>query len=701
MINRHKITMERLKRQAVVYLRQSSDHQVKCNKESQTMQYAMADQAKELGFVNVEVIDDDLGFSAGFAAKRRKGFERLLAKVALGEVGLILCREVSRLSRTDKDWCQLLEVCQIFDTLVGDAESIYDVNSLDDQLVLGIKGTLSVVELRVLKMRMLAGRENKAKRGQLYPMVAPGYVIDADGQCVKDPNMRIQEAISLVFSKFREIWSLRQTYKWFLDNDVELPVNKFLAGKKQIVFQRPTQTFIGSILHNPFYAGAYFYGRRTTVVAWEEHTLKKRTGRVLKPGEMRVFIRDHHEGYIDWADFEENQRMIAQNNVSHGNDAAKGSVRAGRALLCGLLRCGHCGRKVYVRYVNTKGGAIRYLCSGDFALGGSYCLGFGGATTDRRFAEEIVRFISPLSLRASLQALDQLAQEENAHLNALARQVQQVEYETSRAFEQFNEVDPKNRLVAAELERRWNSKLQALERAKEKMRTLDNQRTPASEEMKQQILMLGQDFASVWNHAQCPNELKKKIIRTLVHEVIVKEEPVGKLHFVIHWQGGSHTGFAMDKPCPHTINKTGPENIEVISKMAVRYGDSDIARVLNKLGRRTGTGKPWSEMRVATVRRKNGIAGFRKTPTMPGILTLKQAETYSGASDTSIKRLVDAGILPMTQIVPYAPWEIKKEDLDAQPVQKILERLKRTGKLVLDGDAPMSQQELYLGNIRS
>jgi len=248
-------------------------------------------RARALGFQQVEVIDTDLGASAAVAAKRRAGLERLLAAVALGEIGLILSRELSRLLRTDKDFCQLVELCQLFGTLVGDEENLYDASRMDDQLVLGIKATISVAEARVLQLRLAQGKENKAKRGELYPRLPPGYVWDVTGKVAKDPNLRVQEGIGLVFAKFRETWSIRQTFKWFRDHDVALPVSRPRA-RQPVVFQMPRQSFIASVLHNPFYAGAYAWGRRPTEVVWRAGVLRKRQAAASAPEKARVFIRD-------------------------------------------------------------------------------------------------------------------------------------------------------------------------------------------------------------------------------------------------------------------------------------------------------------------------------------------------------------------------------------------------------------------------
>jgi DNA invertase Pin-like site-specific DNA recombinase len=689
-----KITAEHRSRRAVVYLRQSSEGQVRNNLESQHLQYALERKARALGFREVEIIDTDLGSSAAVAAKRREGFERLLGAVALGQVGLILSRELSRLLRTDKDFCQLVELCQVFGTLLGDDENLYDASRMDDQLVLGIKATISVVELKVLRMRLDQGKENKAKRGEIYPRLPPGYVWDAAAKVVKDPNVRVQEALQLVFAKFQETWSIRQTFKWFRDNDVELPVSKPRRAQLSVVFQVPRHSFIASVLHNPFYAGAYAWGRRPTEVVWRAGVLRKRQTAALAPEQARVFLREHHEGYIDWATFEENQRMIRRNNWHGESDETAGAVRAGKGLLAGLLRCGRCGRRLYVRYWGKSGTSARYLCTGDFgADGGRYCIGFGGATVDRRFGDEVVRVLAPLGIRASLEALDRLGAHENERRQALGRQLEQVEYEAARAFEQYNEADPRNRLVASELERRWNVKLEEVERVRASLAELDQQQRSVSAEERAALMAFGERFSDAWNHRACSIEIKKQIVRTVVEEVLVDEDPPGRLSFVVHWKGGSHTGFEMDKANPKTVSRTAEEDLEVIRKMAPRYGDIDIARVLNTLGRRTGKGKPWSKVGVKTARRSHAIEGRSHTLADPEVLTLQGAARYTGTSDTTIKKLVDGGVLPMRQVVPFAPWEIQRCDLESERVRAILDRLKRTGRLVL-GDTSAKQREL-------
>ena len=615
-----KITPTHLGRKAIVYLRQSSERQVKENLESQRLQYALVERAQVLGWQQVEVLDNDLGRSAGLGAAARGGFDRLIASVALGEVGMIFSRELSRLFRTDKDFCHLLEVCGLFDTLLGDDERVYDLNVMDDQLVLGIKGTLSVVELKVLKMRMQAGMEAKARRGELERLLAPGYVRDGTGAVVKDADERVRDAMSLVFEQFRQTWSVRQTFKWFHEEGVELPVNKSQAGQMTLVWQLPSQSFVGDVLHNPFYAGAYVFGRRGTKMVYENGRILKRGGRFRRAEECKVFIRDHHEGYIDWETYEENQRMIRRNALNLEGEESVRAVRGGQGLLAGMLRCGRCGRKLHVRYWGKSGTAARYLCKGDFDAGGRYCLGFGGSTVDRRFSEELLRVISPLGIEASLQAVERLSSEGDEKRQSLSQQLRQLEYEARKAFEQYNEVDARNRLVAAELERRWNAKLEEADKLKSTLSEMDRDRRSISEQEREILLALGRRFSDVWADERCPTELKKKIVRSVIEEAVVNlDESTQRLRFVIHWKGGTHTEFEMDKPRSGAGQKTSMDDLELIRRMAVRYGDDEIARVLNKLGRRTGKGKRWNEQRVRTTR--NRFSNKNKALIIVGIMS--------------------------------------------------------------------------------
>ena len=692
-----KIKPEHLMRKAIVYLRQSSDIQVRQNLESQRLQYELAERIRGLGWQRIEIINTDLGSSATLGAASREGFERVLTSVALGEVGIVVSREVSRLSRTDKDWCRLFEVCQIFGTLIGDEQQVYDLSYLDDQLVLGIKGTLSVVELKILRQRLQAGQESKARRGELFKRLAVGFARDGAGKVVFHSDRRVCEAIQLVFTKFRELWSVRQTFMWFRDHNVELPANP-ISGT-QLVWKIPSQSLVRDILRNPFYAGAYVWGRRPVEILLIEGRLKKRQAANRRPEDCRVFIADHHVGYIDWATYEENQRMIARNSVNWEVEESMTAIRAGQGLLVGLLRCGHCGRKLHVRYWGGTGTHARYVCKGDYDDGGEYCIGFGGATVDRRLGQELLKIISPLGVEASMKAIEQLSSGDAAQRAALSSKLEQLEYDAKRAFEQYDVVDARNRLAAAELERRWNEKLEEIERVQQQISSLEGKRYSLSSEEEASILAMGESFAEVWHSERCQPTLKKMIFRTAIEEIIVRTDAKKEtLHFTIHWKGGVHTELEMDRPRAATETATSMEALEIIRRMGVRHGDDQIASVLNQLGYVTGKGNRWNQNRVAAARKNYSIPGQKRAVADPERISLNEAARLCGVSHRSIERLVEAGLLKREQVAPRAPWEIRRSDLETEPVRSILEHLHRTGKLLLGGGRTENQPELFLEN---
>jgi len=649
---------------------------------------------RALGWKEVEVIGSDLGSSAAIASARREGFERVLSAVALGEVGIVGSREVSRLSRTDKDWCRLLEVCQVFGTLIADEQQVYDLNYLDDQLVLGIKGTLSVVELKVLRQRLQAGQESKARRGELFKRLPIGYVLDPMGKVVFHPDQRICEAIQLVFAKFRERWSARQTFQWFRDHDLELPANPIQGTR--LVWKIPSQSLVRDILCNPFYAGAYVWGRRPIATRLVEGKLEKRQGAMRRAEDCRVFIRDHHVGYIDWATYEENQRMTRRNAVNWQGDESMAAIRAGQGLLVGLLRCGHCGRKLHLRYWGGRGTNARYLCKGDYDDGGQYCLGFGGASVDRRLGQELLRVISPVGVDASLTALEELSVGDAAQRAALSSKLEQLDYEAQKAFEQYDSVDARNRLAAGELERRWNEKLEEIETTKQRLASLKGKSYSLSSDEEARIRLMGENFAESWQSDHCPPTLKKMLFRTAIQEIIVRADARNKtLQLTIHWTGGTHTQLEMERPRSATETTTPLEALEIIRRMAVRQGDDQIASVLNRLGHSTGKGKRWNQNRVATVRRNYSIAGQKRALPDPERISLSEAARVCGVSHRTIERLVEAGLLEREQTAPRAPWEIRRADLNAEPVRSIVERLVRTGKLTLEMGRTENQPPLF------
>jgi len=524
-----------------------------------------------------------------------------------------------------------------------------------------------------------------------------GYAKDGTGKVVLHSDQRVCEAIRLVFAKFRELWSVRQTFQWFRDHDVELPANPIHGTR--LVWKIPSQSLVADILRNPFYAGAYVWGRRPMETSLVEGRLKKRQGAYRRPQECRVFIAGHHPGYIDWATYEENLRMTHRNSVNWKPDEAMAAIRAGQGLLVGLLRCGHCGRKLHVRYWGGTGTNARYLCKGDYDDGGQYCIGFGGATVDRRITEEVLKLISPLGVAASLTAIEELSAGDTAERAALARKLEALEYEAQRAFEQYDVVDARNRLAAAELERRWNEKLHEIETVKEQLFGLAEKRYSLSSEDEANILSMGENFTETWHNSSCSPTLRKMIFRTVMEEIIVRADSTKKmLLFTIHWKGGMHTQLEMNRPHSATETATSLEALDIIRRMAVRHGGNEIASVLNRSGHSTGKGNRWNQNRVATARKNHGIAGQKRALPDPERVSLNEAARLCGVSHRSLERLVEAGVLKRDQVAPRAPWQIRRADLNAEPVQSILKRLRQTGKLVLPGGRTETQPALPFEN---
>lgn len=685
-----KIKPHHLERTAVVYLRQSSMKQVKENQESLRLQYAMESRARELGWKNVHVIDEDLGKSAGPLSRGRSGFEKMLGMVAAGRVGIIFSREASRLSRNDQDWCRLLEVCQLGGTLMGDSEQVYDLDQMDDQLIFGIKGTMSSAELRTLRLRLHQGREAQAKRGE-YRMRLPSGYIYADERPVKDPDVRAREAIATVFKKFREYRVGRKVHQWLVDEKYELPAHQYSGGKLRTQWKVPTLLFVLGILKNPFYAGAYTYGRRSLEKAIVDGTVVKRIGAQVEARDAKVFIPDHHEGYIDWVTYEENQSILRDNRARQSGSEAKTCPRRGNGLLVGIVRCGICGRKANVHYWNTTGHP-RYQCHGEFDSGGEYCQSFNGAEMEASIVETILKVISPLGVEAAIEAEEKVRSEGSESLLALQRRAEQLDYEATRAFEQYDAVDPRNRLVASELERRWNSKLQASSQARAELEEAQRARGEPSSEDLSKMRSLGEKFETVWKNPGCSVESRKRIVRILIEEVVVTRTEAA-LTWIIHWRGGVHTTGRTARP-KYSKRKTADEALEIIRSLAPKYEDGLIAAVLNKNGLVTGSGKRWNRSRVSFVRSKNAIAPPEQG-SMSGFLNLKRASAEYGVSNHTISRLIQAGLVRNEQKVPLAPFELRREDFDSKRVRSILEKVRQGGPFELGGDVAEGQTSLF------
>src|ERR1700728_2787054 len=608
-----KIMPEDLARSAFVYVRQSTAYQVVNNLESQRRQYALVERARQLGWDDVQVVDDDLGKSGG--GTTRPGFEKLLAAICEGRVGAVVSLEASRLARNGRDWHTLLEFCGLVGTLIIDEDAVFDPRSPNDRLLLGMKGTMSEMELSVFRQRSMEAMRQKARRGELHLTVAVGYVKTEDGRIEKDPDRRVQDGISLIFRKFAELQSVRQVLLLFSQENMLVPAIVQGRGKRPIEWKAPVYHTLHHILTNPVYAGSYAYGRRGTRVSIEggrKRIMRDNLRRDWK--EWEVLIHDHHEGYIPWAEFERNQHLIAD-NANGKSYMGRGSIRRGEALLPGLFRCARCGRRLHIQYTGRGGNTQRYACKGTFsAKAVNNCIGFGGMRVDRVVAGEGLDRLQPLGIEAALAATEAQEDQQRDKREQLENAIQQAQYEAARARRQYDAVDPDNRLVARELERRWNERLVQLRDLEIQRESLNqSKQAPAlSAEDRARLMVLGKDLAKAWNSPGVTIETRKKIIRLLVKEIIV-DVVDDKLALFIHWQGGDHTAMTVKK------NKIGQTRwtvdadvVDLVRVLARQLPDMAIAAILNRSGKLTGRGATWTRTNVCGLRKTNGIPIYRE-----------------------------------------------------------------------------------------
>lgn len=657
-----KITAEHLSRCACVYVRQSTPDQVQNNLESQRRQYALAERARQLGWEQVEVIDDDLGRSG--SGTLRPGFERLLGMLCDGEVGAVLSIEASRLARNGRDWHTLLEFCSIVGALLIDAEGIYDPAQMNDRLLLGMKGTISEMEVASFRQRAHEAIKQKARRGELFMRVPVGYVRSVDDRLEKDPDERVRAAIELVFAKFAELGSARRLYFWLGEQGIELPAVASAGSAERVVWKAPRYHSLLSLLQNPMYAGAYAYGRSKTSIRIEEGRKRSVRTNQRKPEDWSVLIIDHHEGYIDWDAYRGNQELMAHNTNGRGA-AVRGSIRSGSALLSGLLRCGHCGAKLSVSY--PSGSSIRYQCpTRILSRDHSCCVMFGGLGADRLVAEQVLRCLQPLSVQAALQAIDKLQGVEDERLAQKRLGLQRAAYEVNRAQRQYDAVDPANRLVAGSLERRWNDALAVQSRLEQEVAELMRQRPEAlSDETKQTLMVLAEDVPHLWEHPDTTPEVRKRIVRTVIKEIVVTSEG-DSVRIIVHWQGGDHTELRLAKtPIGAHRYVTSTETIELIASLARLQPDERIAATINRLGHRTAHAQTWTATRVCSIRKGHGIAAYREGERQDrGELTVDEVACALQVTPTTVLRLIRQKELPAKQACRNAPWTIHQTDLN-------------------------------------
>lgn len=656
------LTAEHLARKAIVYVRQSSELQVRQHTERRKLQYALRDHARRLGFRDVEVIDEDLGTSG--SGVRRPGFDRLLSAVCRGKVGAVLSLEASRLARNGRDWHTLLHFCGIVGCLVGDRQRLYDPSNTQDRLFLGMQGSFSEAELSLFRHRSLESRRELARRGKHFSVLPAGYEKVTRHKIEMTPDQRQRDAIRLVFHRFAVLRTVRQTWLWLQKEGVRIPVRR---RGRDIVWQVPTQNNVRSMLTNPLYGGAYVWGRRRQETLIEDGRQRVRGG-ILKPREeWTVLLLDRHEGYISWEEYERNQELMRQNQA-----AVRGAPRQGRALLAGLLRCGSCGRRMEVRH---NGKSVGYRCRGSAEGNGGACLYFGAVRADRAIAAEVLQALQPLGVEASLQAWEGRGEKARARERAARSSLEEARYRAAHAQAQFDAVDPRNGNLVPHLAERWDRALAEERACEERLAELRRARRERELEAPQReaYLHLGRDLERAWGHRRATPVLRKAVLRTVVEEVQAQREGEW-IRLLLHWKGGDHTRVQVRrmKTGQHRW-RTAKSTVALVRELARCLADPGIAMLLNRLGKRTGKGNRWNRLRVRSLRNAHGIAVYREGEREErGELVLQAAAERLGVDPSRVRKLIRSGLLPARQACQGAPWLILERDLDSPQLREQL-----------------------------
>jgi excisionase family DNA binding protein len=575
--------------------------------------------------------------------------------------------ELSRLSRNDLDWHHLMHLCRWTGTLIGDEYGIYDPTSASDRMLLGIRGQVSELERDNSVHRMVEARWNKARRGEVFTLIPAGYDVDDTGQVAFTSDEAVADATQRVFAKFDEVGTARQVFVWWHEQGLPFPVRQLDAGTHPVIWVPVTYRAVLSMLHHPFYAGAYVFGRTETRRGLDPNNPQRvvlRHGQRRRREEWPVLIKDHHPGYITFDKYLSNQQRIEQNQVMNArtDESHTGAVREGKALLQGLVRCGHCGRRMLVSYGGqTAKRTLQYRCRYPEEYGRKECQLVGGKRIEAAVVEAYLELTTQAGSGAAILADQQLRDEIAATEKSWRLQVEQAEYEARRAERHYLAVDPDNRTVARELERRWNDRLEQLAAVRAKAATAVDHRRPLCEAELERARQLGRNLDQVWNAPTTTVQDRKRLLRCLIEEVQLRSEPQ-RYHVRIVWKGGATTDREVKRFAPGgTTCPTPLDTIELVRKLALEFDDAQIARILNRQGRRSGLGLAFTKTSVSSLRHKHKIPVApkqRARDPREGPFNLEQAADELGVTVSTVQRWLRDGVLAGKQSTPGAPWRI-------------------------------------------
>jgi DNA invertase Pin-like site-specific DNA recombinase len=674
-----KITASHLSRTAVIYVRQSTLAQVERNTESTARQYDLAARARQLGWPReaVRVIDGDLGVS-GSVTGQRDAFDGMVAEVALGQVGIILALEVSRLARDNAAWYRLLDLAGVCDTLVADTDGVYHPALFNDRLVLGMKGIMSEAELHVLRARLNGGVRNKAARGELRRGLPVGLIWgEGDGEICFHPDEAVTGVIKAVFEQFAALGSARATWLWLREQGLRWPLQKVAYTRRgpaipEIAWVEPTYHAVHTTLTHPAYAGAYVYGRTRKERYLDASGALRQRSRRLPRDQWEVLIPDHHPGFLDWDAYQANQARLGGNIRPQASQPGTGAVREGSALLQGLATCGTCGRKLAIFYTGPARCVPNYYCHGPAELvsgRGARHMSTGGQAIDAAVTEAFLAALAPAALDACLQAAEQLEHGHDAALAQHARQVEQARYTASKAERRYRAVDPDNRLVARGLEAEWEQALRELADAHAELARRQSARPiTLTEQEKQAILALGDDLGSVWDAPTTTDKDRKKLLRTLIDEVNItlhRDDPSPHAVLILRWKGGAISELTVPLRRRQPAIRTDEDTVELTRRLAVHYPDATIAGILNRQGRRSARGMSYTASRVQSLRYHWKIPCYQPGDSQPAegeLLNVTAAARQLGIAPSTLLRWLDDGFVAGEQITPGAPWRIRVTD---------------------------------------
>ena len=682
-----KITKEHLNRKAYIYIRQSSQRQVEQHTSGRQVQYNLIQRAKSLGWSdkNIEIIDEDLGVSAT-GTKQRTGFEKLLSHICQGKIGAIFFLYASRLARNGKDWHTTLGMCSLFNVSIIDRDSIYDPRLPNDRLWLGMQGSFSEYEVSQMQIRAREAILQKASKGELFTLLPAGFVVTEDRCRVElDPDKRIQQAIRGVFSRFDQLVSVRQVNIWYQQNQIELPVRDIRKGFK-LNWRIPDYHTVYRILTNPLYAGIYMYPKTKTITRIKDGNIIKTSGHKVDKNERLVLIYDLFPAYITKEQYQRNQQIIADNATMKSNTST-GAPREGKSILSGLLFCGHCSRKLWVRYPSSDSYPY-YFCAGEVNSNiRKGCLSFGGRHLDSLVVNEIIKVLQPQAIDAAMLAENKLQQQAKQLSDSHYYALEQARYEANRIERQVNKVDPENHLVFGTLTQRWQQALEDVDYLQNQYQQSQAQHQPLAEQDKQRLFELADDLAKVWYNPKSDAKIKKRIVRLLIKQVWVKLIGEKTIKATIHWHGGVHTEYEFQRRFRRSTVKNQsvlPTTIqELIGKLARACDDKQIARILNRHGYPADKNQTWSQSHVLQFREQYNIAPFSKQEyTKKNLVTLKQAAQMLQVSMATISQMIESKVIQANQVIKYAPWEIEKHELEKPTVKHYLSQMRKGTQVV-------------------